>query len=130
MIAEGIFSRWVVIGLPAILLEGVILAVLLHLCYRIAWNDLLFPLALCLVIQIGLFLSAFWTGKLAREKGRYGPISLLVGLSSWGTLLIAMHYGRLWKVLPAVGSAASFSIFMVFVTSAAWFVMSKTSPKK
>lgn len=126
MIPEKRFARWISIGIPSILLEGIAIALLVHLRYLIALHDLLPPLALCLAIQIGFFICAFWAGKLAREQRRFGPMSLLVGFSLWGTVLIVMHYGPLWGVLSPVGDPLSFSIFMGFVTVVSWFVVSKT----
>jgi hypothetical protein len=128
MVPKKRFVRWAGIGIPAILLEGGVFAVLLHLCYLIAYHDLLFPMALCLVIQVCFFAGAFWAGKLARGQGRFGPMCILAGLSLWGTVLIVMHYGPLWKILPVFGDTLSFSIFMILVTLISWFVVSKTRP--
>ena len=126
MNTENRFGRWVLIGVPAILLEGTAIALLLHLRYLVAWHTLLPPVTLCLAIQIGFFVSAFWAARSARQQQRFGPISFLVGFSLWGTLLIVMHYGPLWGILSPIGDPLSFSIFMGFVTLASWFVMSKT----
>lgn len=129
MIPEKRFGRWVSIGVPAIILEGIVVALFVHLHYLISLRDLFPPVVLCLAIQIGFFICAFWAGKLAREGQRFGPISLLVGFSLWGTVLIVMHYGPLWGILSPVGDPLSFSIFMLFVTLASWFTMTKTRPK-
>jgi hypothetical protein len=129
MIPEERFGRWVSIGIPAILLEGIATALFVHIHYLIALHDLLPPLVLCLAIQIGFFICAFWAGKLAREQRRLGPMSFLVGFSLWGMVLIVMHYGPLWGILSPVGDPLSFSIFMVFVTLASWLIMNKTRPK-
>ena len=129
MIPEKRFSRWVSIGVPAILLEGIAIALIVHIRYVITLHDLLPPLLLCLAIQIGFYMASFWAGKLAREQRRLGPMSFLVGFSLWGTVLIVMHYGPLWGILSPVGDPSSFSIFMLFVTFASWFIASKTRPK-
>jgi hypothetical protein len=129
MIPEKRFGRWVSIGVPAIILEGFAVALFVHLHYLISLHDLYSPVVLCLAIQIGFFACAFWAGKLAREGRRFGPISLLVGFSLWGTVLIVMHYGPLWGILSPVGDPLSFSIFMFFVTFASWFAMTKTRRK-
>jgi hypothetical protein len=120
------FGKWVSIGVPAITLEAIAIALFVHLRYLIAWRDLLPPVAYCLAIQVGFLICAFWAGRLAREQGRFGPISFLVGLSLWGTVLIVMHYGPLWGILAPVGDPLSFSICMVCVSLATWFVMKKT----
>ena len=125
MIPDERFGRWVSIGVPAILIEGVAVVLLAHLRYLIALHDLLPPVALGLTIQIGFFVCAFWAGNLAREQRRFGPISFLVGFSLWATLLIVMHYGPLWGILSPVGDPLSFTIFMAFVTLASWLVMSR-----
>ena len=126
MTLEKQFGRWALIGVPSIFLEGIAVAFFVHLRYLIAWHDILPPLSICLTIQIGFFICAFWARRLAREQGRFGPISFLLGLSSWGTVLIVMHYGPLWGILAPVGDPLSFSIFMIFVALASWFVMNKT----
>jgi hypothetical protein len=113
MIPEKRFGRWVSIGIPVILLEGISIILLAHHYYLIALHDLLPPILACLAIQIGPFICAFRAGKLAREQQRFGPITFLVGFSLWGTLLIVMHYGPKWGILSPVGDPLSFSIFMV-----------------
>lgn len=129
MIPEKRFGRWVSIGVPTILLEGIAIALIVHIRYSIALHDLLPPLVVCLAIQIGFYLAAFWAGRIAREQRRLGPISILVGFSLWGTVLMVMHYGPLWGILSPVGNPLSFSIFMIFVTLASWFIASKTRLK-
>jgi hypothetical protein len=126
MNAEKGFGRWVLIGVPSILFEGIVIAFFVHLRYFIVWHIILPPLVTCLAIQIGFFIGTFWARGLARKEGKFGPISLLVGLSLWGTLLIVMHYGPLWGILSPIGDPLSFSIFMTVVTLASWFIMSKT----
>ena len=123
---ENRFGRWVLIGVPAILFEGIAIAFLVHFRYLIEWLILLPPVAVCLAIQIVFFICAFWAGRLARQQHRFGPISFLVGVSIWGTLLIVMHYGPMWGILSSFGDPLSFSVFMAFVTVASWFVVSKT----
>ena len=127
MIPKQRFGRWALVGVPAILVEGLAVVLLVHLRYLIALHNLLPPVALALAIQIAFFICAFWAGKLAREQRRFGPMSFLVGFSLWATLLIVMHYGPQWGILSPVGDPLSFSICMAFVTLAAWFVMSKLS---
>ena len=129
MIPVERLGKWTLIGVPAILMEGIVVTVLIHLRYLIAWRDLLLPVVLCLVIQVGFFVGAFFAGKLAREQRRFGPISFLVGFSLWGTVLVVMHYGPLWGILPVVGDPISFSVWMVFVTFVSWFVTNKLRPK-
>jgi hypothetical protein len=123
------FGKWLSIGIPSIFIEGVAIACFVHLRYLVAWHDLLPPLAVCLIVQIGVFICAFWARRVAREQGRFGPITFLVGLSSWGTVLIVMHYGPLWGILGPIGDPLSFSVFMFFVTLASWFAMTKIRPK-
>jgi hypothetical protein len=125
MVPKQRLGRWVSIGVPAILVEGIAVVLLVHLRYSIELRNLLPPVGYCVAIQIGFFVCAFWARKLAREQSRYGPISFLVGFSSWAMLLIVMHYGPLWGILSPVGDPLSFSLFMVFVTLASWFAVSK-----
>jgi len=120
------FGRWGLIGVPAIILETIAIAIYVHLRYLVAWHDLLLPVALCSTIQIGFFICAFWARKLAKGRGQYGPITFLVGCSSWGLLLVVMHYASLWGILAPIGDPLSFSIFMILITLASWFIMKKT----
>jgi len=127
MIPEQRFRRWVFVGVPAILVEGIAIALFVHLLYLIALHKLLPPLALVLAIQIAFFICAFWAGKLAREQRQFGPMAFLVGFSLWATLLLVMHYGPMWGILSPAGDPLSFSLFVAFVTLVAWFAMSKLS---
>jgi hypothetical protein len=110
-------------------MEGVAGVLFIHLCYTVTWHNLLAPVALCVGLQIGAFMGAYWAGKWAREERRFGPISILVGFSLWGMVLIGMHYGPIWGILPVVGDPLGFSLFMVFVTLISWFTVSKIRPK-
>jgi hypothetical protein len=120
------FGRWALIGVAATMLEAVAIAIFVHLRYLVEWRDLLPPVALCSAIQIVFFICAFWARRFARERGRYGPITFLVGGSSWGLLLIVMHYASLWRIIAPIGDPLSFSIFMILITLVSWFIMDKT----
>ena len=122
------FGKWAAMGILLFPIV-VICAAAVHVRYNISWEQLLFPTVLFAFLQAGAYLCAFWFRKLAREKGRFGPMALLSGISLWLEVSIILHYGKKWMLVQPCDDWRDFTILMALITGFAWAIAVQYGPR-
>jgi hypothetical protein len=111
---------------PFLLAVAIVAAVVVHMGFDVSWRSLLVPAVTFVGFQIGAYLGAFWAGKWAREQGRFGPISLLGGLSLGAEVYIVIHYGAKWGILPSGDDDPTFFwTFVAITTAISWLALAR-----
>jgi hypothetical protein len=130
MAPEQRFSRWAAKGVPFLLAIGVLVTSLIHKRYGVSWQQLLVPAGMIFGLQIGTYLCWFWAGKWAREKGRFGPGSLLGGFGLGAMVYLGIHFGAKWGIVSKdQDDPIFFWTFMVIVTAISWLIAAKFGKK-
>ena len=116
MAAEERFTRWAALGVPLLIVGGALFVVAIHLGAKIPFSTLLVPAAAFIALQLFFYLCAFWVRRFAKTTGAVWIIALLAGLYGWTAGLMIVHYGLIWKLLPATSDPVGFTVVMVFIT--------------
>jgi hypothetical protein len=100
-------GNWLVVGLPILLLVGLLAVVGLHLGWRLSWTQLALPFALFVGLQVGTFVGMFWAGQRARNRNDFRRTSDAVGK------LLANDWGQLNRLLALTKTDKGFQRFVV-----------------
>jgi hypothetical protein len=118
--------RWFGLGVPAMLLIGIGVAIVLHLGFARPWSALVFPIGAYVAIQVGTYVCMFWARNRSRTRGDYGPAIALIGLYAWGVGLLVIHYGTEWSLLSHHSDdLMAFSAFMILVVGITFALFSR-----
>jgi hypothetical protein len=111
--------RWFGIGVPALVVIGLGIAVGLHVGLHRTWSELGFPISAYVTIQVAVYVFMFWARMRARTRNEYGPAIVLVGLYGWGAGLLIIYYGTKWGLLANHSSddLIVFTLFMAVVVA-------------
>ncbi|MFP5206819.1 MAG: hypothetical protein ACLGSH_15810 [Acidobacteriota bacterium] len=116
MAPEERFTRWAALGVPLLLVGGALFVIAIHLGTKIPFSTLFAPAAAFIVLQLFFYLCAFWVRRFAKRTGAVWVIALLAGLYGWTAGLMIVHYGLVWKLLPATSDPVGFTVVMIFIT--------------
>ena len=86
-------ARWFGLGVPALVLVGVGIAIGLHAGLRRPWKELVLPVGVYIAIQVGTYVCMFWARNRSKTRGDYGAAIALIGFYAWATGLLVIHYG-------------------------------------
>lgn len=120
-------ARWFGLGVPALVVFGLGIAIALHMGLGRAWSELGLPIGAYVAIQVVTYVCMFWARNRSRTRGDYGPAIALVGFYAWGTGLLVIHYGTEWGLLSHRGSndLIAFSVFMILVVAITFALFSR-----
>ena len=118
--------RWFGVGVPALVLIGVGIALGVHMGLGRSWSELGVPVGAYVAIQLVVYICMFWARNRARTRQDYGPAIALVGLYGWGAGLLLIYYGTKWGLLANRGGndLVAFSVSMIGVVAITFGIFS------
>jgi hypothetical protein len=117
---EYSFTQWVGLGIPLLLLIGLLIMWGLHVRLRLPITELAIPVMGYVGVQILFFVGMFWAGRLARKRNDYKAAIALGGGYCWGSGILVLYYGNKWGLLTT--DNYDYALFSVLITIAVVFI--------
>jgi hypothetical protein len=107
-------ARWLGLGVPVLLLVGLVIAIGLHIGLARQWSELVVPVAAYVGLQVATYTCMFWARARSRTKGDYRAAVALAGFYAWGSGFWLIHYGPKWGLLHVrTDDEMGFTVFAI-----------------
>ena len=113
---EYSLGQWVGLGVPLLLLIGLLIMWGLHVRVRLPVKDLAIPVMGYVGVQVLCYVGMFWAGRLARRQKDYRAAIALSGVYCWSSGILVLYYGNKWGLLTADNH--DYALFSVLITIA------------
>ncbi len=112
------FSKWIAVGLPALVAVALLVGVVLRSALGVPWSNLIWPILALAVIQSALYVSMYRVRQRFRVTGDMRPGVAVFAFHLWVLGLCGIYFAerlRLIAQMNAMHEYLGFTLFMLVV---------------